>query len=61
MTNTFRQVQLLADFWDQKGQPDKPITVRGTRAHLRKRFKPQKRGGVLRCGAHELVIEAKPS
>jgi hypothetical protein len=43
--STFRQVQKLAEFYDAKGQPEQPITVIGTRAHLRKEFKPAERGG----------------
>lgn len=43
--STFRQVQKLAEFYDSKGQPEQPITVIGTRAHLRKEFKPAERGG----------------
>jgi hypothetical protein len=54
--STFRQVQKLAEFYDTKGQPEQPITVIGTRAHLRKEFKPAERGGALKAGTHELRI-----
>jgi hypothetical protein len=57
--NSFRQVKLLAEFLDQNGKPDQPITVIGSRAHLRREFKPESRGGPLRVGRHELQVIAR--
>lgn len=56
MTTTARQVRLLAECLDGQGKADVPITVIGSRAHLRKEFPAEKRGGALRCGTHELVL-----
>jgi hypothetical protein len=44
MTTTARQVRLLAECLDGQGKADVPITVIGSRAHLRKEFPAEKRG-----------------
>jgi len=60
MTTTARQIKLLAETLDQQGKADAPIEVIGTRANLRKAFPPEKRGGSLRCGSHELRLSRRP-
>lgn len=57
--NSFRQIKLLADFLDQQGKVDQPISVIGTRAYLRKEFKAESRGGPLKIGTHELQVIAR--
>lgn len=56
MSRTERQIRLLAATLDSQGKADQPITVIGTRAYLRRSFKPMKRGGQLMCGAHPLRL-----
>lgn len=56
MTNTARQIRLLAETLDYQGKVDTPIVVIGTRPNLRPEFKPCKRGGPLMCGGHELRL-----
>lgn len=53
-------IENFADFLDSQGKRDNPITVRGSRAYLRKWFKPAKRGGPLLAKGHELVL-VKPT
>lgn len=57
------RIQVLAETLDASGKADAPITVIGTRANLRRHFKPEKRGGQLRVGQHQLVLvpRARPA
>lgn len=50
-----RNVRLLAETLDQQGKADVPIAVVSTRRTLRPEFPPEKRGGPLRVGQHEIV------
>lgn len=59
MTTTARQIELLAEHLDAAGKPDAPITVVGTRANLRAKFKAG-RGKPLKCGGHELRLVSRP-
>lgn len=56
MSQTAKQIRLLAEVLDAKGDIDRPIVVVGTRANLLKHFRPEKRGDRLMCGQHELQL-----
>jgi hypothetical protein len=55
MTTVAERVITLAASLDDTGRPTSPISVRATRETLRRSFKPEKRGGPLMCGAHEVI------
>lgn len=54
MKTTAKCVEDLARHFDEVGKPEQPIVVNATRAYMRRFFKPQKRGGELLCGSHEV-------
>jgi hypothetical protein len=47
-------IRNLAAFYDEQGKPDVAIKVNSSRSYMRRFFKADKRGGVLKVGAHEI-------
>jgi TPP-dependent trihydroxycyclohexane-1,2-dione (THcHDO) dehydratase len=60
MKTTAKCVEDLARHFDENGKPEQPITVNATREYMRRFFKPEKRGGVLLCGRHEVYCRGFP-
>lgn len=59
-TTIHDQIVRIASVLDSQGKADAPIAVQANRATLRAVFKPEKRGGPLRYGRHELQLTPAP-
>lgn len=55
MVTVAERVETLARALDDSGRSGSEIRVKATRETLRRTFKPEKRGGPLMCGGHEVV------
>jgi hypothetical protein len=60
MKTTAEAVRAIAEAYDAAGKPEHPITTRSSRSYMRRLFKPEKRGGALMCGKHEVVVRKAP-
>lgn len=64
MVTIAERVETLARALDDSGRSDSEIRVKATRETLRRTFKPEKRGGPLMCGSHQVtpisVVDPEP-